>query len=870
MKNLLSILLTMLVTVASLRAQDTIAPVRIGYAHEEVRTMSGAVEQVSVDKMKQSMQTNSLDALNGQVAGVQVQTMSNHEVMVNAVRVRGTTSLTGGNDPLVIIDGVTSDLQTLSTIYPPDIESLTVLKDASETSQYGSRGAAGVIEVKTKKGRSGKCHISYDGIFSLDAPYKWLDMLSGDGYRQAARQMGVSIIDRGYNSDFYNVITRMGFMHSHHVSFGGGTDDSNYRCSVGMRNHNFIVPNNGMRNYIAKLDIMQKAFDNRVTFDLGIFGNIQYTDIIPFRQKLLYSAAAFNPTFSEDSREEIPESANWISNPNNLLAMEDDDETEMLNVHLRAKVNLGYDMMLTALGSYTYASFDRAHYYNKEAYRADSKKTDFLGNVTLEKVFKFPTSRLNLVAMGEMQITKAKGFHVTATGFDTNVFGYDNLAAGVNRPWEGTGSFASDAKMGSFLFRAGYTYKDRYSLTVNARTDGSSKFGKNNRWGFFPSVSGSAVVWEGSKINYVKLRMGYGLSGNLGGIDAYQSMQLLAPNGVINVGSSRTMALAVMRNANPDLKWEVKHTFNVGLNAAAWDRRIILSLDFYYSKITDMLYLYDAPVPPFTYDKILANLGSMRNSGFEIGFGIVPLRRSDMELSVGLNMSFERNKLLSLDGDLNGQHLTAPKMKGIAGLNGAGYHGGSTAVYQIVGQPLGVFYLPHCTGIATDESGARYYEVTKEKYICGQAIPKMRMGMNISFRYKAWDIALQANGAFGHYIYNGTALSYNNMLSLPNYNVMQGAPEKNIQDQTISDYWLERGDYLNIDYVTIGWNVPLKSRYIQGLRISASVNNLHTFTGYSGLTPLINSASVNSTLGIDDKNSFPVYRTFSMGVGVQF
>jgi hypothetical protein len=231
--------------------------------------------------------------------------------------------------------------------------------------------------------------------------------------------------------------------------------------------------------------------------------------------------------------------------------------------------------------------------------------------------------------MGEILYVKSKGFHVTATGFTTDAFGYDNLAAGALRPWEGTGSFYSDSHLGSFLFKANYSLLQRYSLTLSARTDGSSKVGKNNRWGFFPSVSGSWLIWDkeldGSQqsfVNYIKLRMGYGLSGNLGGIDAYNSMQLVAPNGVINTGGKTVTALSVIRNANPDLKWEVKHTFNVGLNAAFWDKRIILYMDYYYSRITDMLYMYDVPVPPFTYDKMLANLGVMRNSGFEIGFGL--------------------------------------------------------------------------------------------------------------------------------------------------------------------------------------------------------------------------------------------------------
>ena len=241
-----------------------------------------------------------------------------------------------------------------------------------------------------------------------------------------------------------------------------------------------------------------------------------------------------------------------------------------------------------------------------------------------------------------------------------------------------------------------------------------------------------------------------------------------------------------------------------------------------------------------------------------------------MELTVNMNWSFERNKLISLDGDYNGQWLTAPSMKGISSLWGAGFHGQSDVVMQIVGQPLGVFYLPHCNGLASDADGSKYYDVTSEKYICGQATPKALMGSNIALRYRQWDVTMQINGAFGHKIYNGTKLTYMNMLSLPNYNVMQGAPEQNIQDQTISDYYLERGDYINVDYLTIGWTVPLTSKYIKALRLSGSVNNLATITGYSGLTPMINSSIINGTLGIDDKNVLPVYRSFTFSLSIQF
>ena len=888
-KKLLTLLLisTLSAEVAAQKEQrDTVKTLQVGYFSGSVNTLSGAIDKVTEARMNKGLITSSLDALSGQAAGVQVTSGGNQAAMVSAVRVRGTTSLTGGNDPLVIIDGVTADLATLSTIYPADIESFTILKDASETAQYGSRGAAGVIEVATKKGRQSQFHISYDGTLGFESIYKRVSMLNAVQFRQAATALGKDFIDMGYDTDFGRSIERTGFVQNHHIAFGGGSETANYRASLGMMEHNTVIRTNAYRNYIAKLDISQQAFDNHLTVDLGIFGSLQKNNYLPFKQKLLYSAQTFNPTFpdganADGSYNQVTE-ALWINNPNSLLTMKQDEDNGHFNVHLNADAKLMENLYLKAFGSYSYSTVNNAHYYptivwsHGEAYRGNSKNEEMLGNISLDYTLKAASSTLNLMLLAEAEKQNGTGFYTTVTNFQTDAFGYDELTAGAARPWDGTDSYATDAHMESFLLHVQYTLLDKYTLTANARADASSKVGRNNRWGFFPSVSGAWIMSQEQwmkRLTFVtnaKLRIGYGLSGNLGGIDSYNSMLLIQPNGVVPMNGTAVTTLGIVRNANPDLKWEVKRTFNVGLDLTFWDNRMALTADYYRSKTTDMLYVYDVPVPPAPYDKLLANIGSMQNSGLEIGFGITPLRNKDMELTVNMNWSFERNKLISLDGDYNGQWLTAPSMKGIASLWGAGFHGASDVVMQIVGQPLGVFYLPHCNGLTTDADGSKHYDVTSEKYICGQATPKAMMGSNIAFRYRQWDVTMQMNGAFGHKIYNGTKLTYMNMLSLPNYNVMQGAPEQNIQDQTISDYYLERGDYVNIDYLTVGWTVPLTSKYIKALRLSGSINNLATITSYSGLSPIINSSVINGTLGIDDKNVMPVYRSFTFSLSIQF
>ena len=883
------LLLTMALTSAAQteKTDSTEMPtLRVGYSRGNQNTLTGAVDQVTEARMNKGLITSSIDALSGQAAGVQVTNDGNQEAMVSAVRVRGTTSLTGNNDPLVIIDGVTSDLDILSTIYPADIERFTILKDASETAQYGSRGAAGVIEVATKKGKNQKFQISYDGSIGFEQVFKRTEMMNAEEYRQACQRYGRSYIDMGYDTDFRKAIERTGFVQNHHVAFGGGTETANYRASVGMMEHKTVIKTQGNKSYIAKLDITQIAFDNRLTVDLGMVGSLQRISYLPNKQRLLYSAATFNPTFPETKNDlgeydQVTE-AIWINNPMSMLDMNKDVDNGHFNVHVKAKVILSKALTLRAFGSYSFSNMGDSRYYptsvwnRGQAYREHEKTEDVLGNISLTYILNTSHSTLNLMALAEAENKQRKGFYVTSTGFTTDAFGYDKLSAGAARPWDGTDSYYTDSHMESLLMRAQYTLFDRYTLTLNARGDASSKFGKNHRWGFFPSASAAWVIskepWmkNAKFINNAKLRVGYGLSGNQAGIDSYNSMQLMQPNGIVPVGDTPAVTLGIVRNANPDLKWEIKRTFNIGLDLTLWDNRIVLTIDNYRSKTTDMLYVYDVPVPPYTYDKLLANLGSMESFGMEIGFGITPLRTKDMELAINMNWTFESNKLISLDGYYNGQYLTAPGIKGISALWGAGFHGSSDVCYQIVGEQLGVFYLPHCNGFYVDEDGSKWYDIDDEYQICGQATPKAMMGSNIAFRYKQWDVTMQMNGAFGHKIFNGNALTYNNVLSLSNYNVAKGADIENIQDQSISDYWLESGDYVNIDYVTVGWNIPIRSKYIQAFRLSASVNNLATLTGYSGLTPIINSSVINGTLGIDDKNVTPVYRSYTMGVSVKF
>lgn len=888
----ITLLLSALVGAASAQTPLTTNPDSLSGA-----LTTGSIDVVTQDRMNKGLVTNPLSALNGQAAGVNISNGEDRMAQLSAVRVRGTTSLTGGNDPLIIIDGVYSDLATLSTIYPADIESFSILRNAAETAQYGSRGASGVIEVTTKKGTGAAFHISYDGSFGVEAIYKNIEMLNAAQYVATAQRLGYAYKDDGYDTNFPEAITRTGFVQNHHVAFSGGGQTSSYRASLAYTNNTTVMDMKGMHNFVAKLDISQKAFDDLLSIDFGVFGSSQKTKGIFDEQMLFYSAAAQNPTIARDSRTKN-DAASEINPPRTILSEKNDTRNMNFDTHLNMAFTLPADLTLTLRGAYAFNSTETGQFCptwvwaQGQAWRGEHKSEDWLVNATLDWTRQWGIHELTTQLLGEYQSTRRTGFWTSVKGFTTNAFTYNNLAAGSIRPYGGTGSDYADPSLASAMATATYTLLGRYSLSATLRADGSSMVADDNRWGWFPSVSAN---WDVTRepfmrglrraVSMLKLRTGYGVTGNLGAITSYTTLNTVQPVGVVSIGGTPTITLGSLKNANPDLKWEKRATFNIGADMGFWNNRVMLTAEYYYSKTTDMLYEYNVPVPTFAYSTLLANIGSMENSGVELGLGITPLQRKDMELNINVNMSFQRNKLLSLSGNYNGYHLSASDITAIGGLNGAGQHGGNANVlYQIVGESLGVFYLPHCKGIKDRGNGYYMYDIEDlngdgqidlsdtggDRYVAGQATPKMTLGSNISFRYKDWDISLQMNGAFGHKIFNGTSLAYYNMSSFPDYNVMKDAPQRNIVDQNVSDYWLERGDYLNFDYLTIGWNVPVKSRYVSALRLSASVNNLATITSYSGLTPMINNYIVSSTLGIDDKRSYPVYRTWSVGVSIQF
>jgi TonB-linked SusC/RagA family outer membrane protein len=892
----------------------------IGYAVGNKRSVSGVVEKVGREDMNTGVITEPLDALKGKIAGVVISNAGGDPASDINIRIRGTTSLSGGNDPLVIIDGIFGDLDMFRAISPSDIESLTILKDASETAQYGSRGASGVIVVSTQRAKAGAGRIEYNGLFGVSHVYKNLPMLTADEWRAGAKNLGLSANDMGHSTNWAEAIQRQGTLsQTHNLSFTQGNDLAGMRASLGVIDNPGLLKNSGMRNYTAKIDATQYAFDKKLRFDLGIFASRREGDQQFDTYRTFYSAASYNPTYPDYKN---PQTGKWdedpvaieVYNPLGMLEITNRNIASRVNVNGKVLYEITKGFNLTGFGSYTYFDNNQRRYIpndiqqglmngNGLAWLQYAGRNDLMGNLQLSYVRDLGPHSLNALALVEAQRQTFFESRTRVSGFETNYFKYNNLQAGANISWGDATSNATLYALLSYMARVNYMYDGRYVITANVRRDGSSKLGSGNKWGLFPSASAAWIVSNESfmkelkAVNNLKLRAGYGVTGNQDAISPYNSLSLMSPNGTTLVNGAATTTFAIASNSNPDLRWEKKYTFDLGMDLALFSSRLRITADYYASRTKDMLYTYTVPIPPFVYTTMLANLGEMTNNGFELAAGADIIRSKDLSLTLDVNVAVQKNRLESLSGTYRGTEFTTSRYIQLASVNATGLTQYAGVTYLTEGQPVGVFYIPHANGITEKEDGKFLYDIADldgngsvdlsdngDRYIAGQSIPKVFLGSSLSLRYRNVDLTAQLNGAFGHKIFNGTSLTFSNLSSFPTYNVIEGALEKSIYDIKISDYYLEKGDYLHVEYITLGYNLPpalLRTRYIKGLRLALSVNNVATFTAYSGLTPLINSANTASrsagasgagalTLGVDDKLIYPLRRVYSVSAAIQF
>ena len=884
--------------------------IMIGYATGKKRSISGAVERVTAEELNTGFIATPMDAIRSKVSGLVI-TNNGGDLSNPTVRLRGTSSLSGETGPLFVIDGMFTDIGTFNSMNAADIEEITVLKDAAETAQYGSRGASGVIVVRTTKGKAGTARVDYRGQAGVSVPYKQLPIMTADEWRSWNQQLNAGGTDHGYSTDFYRAVQNTAVVQqNHNISMTMGTQKANTRASIGVNQRQGSIKGAENTLYNMRFNTTLNTLKDKVTLELGLMASRRDSKSPTGMQRLFTSASQFNPTFPDFRN---PETGMWDSDPsaqqvyNPLGSLEQISDSENTRASATGRVTwrILEGLSFSAYGAYDYSNSLSKTYTpnniqegtgtNGSARLTNSPNTTLMGNLSLAYVKDIGKHSLNFLALSEAMRSNSFSFNARATGFETNYFTYNNLSAGANVSYGSVGSSASQNALISYMGRFNYMYDNRYVFTVNLRADGSSKLGANHKWGFFPSASAAWIISNEAfmknnlpVVSNLKLRAGYGLTGNQNGIGAYNSLAVMGPNGVTTVDGAAAVSYAYSRNDNPDLKWETKYTTNIGVDYGFWKNRMRGSVDYYRSHTKDLLYSYSVPVPPFLYGTLMANIGEMSNRGVEFSIGGDIIAKRDWGLSANLQASWQESIVESLSGYYGDQELTPTQPIARSSISDMGGLTQNTGViYMSEGMPLGYFCIPQFQEFTPDaknpdrmkytlvdqdgDGRIRTQNTSADRVYCGNAIPKFNLGANIQLRYKTVDFTTQLSGAFGHKIYNATSMLYYNMANFPAYNVYADAPNKMIYDIQISDYWLEKGDYVNIDYMSLGWEAPVRKwtdSAISKLRLAVSCNNVFTFTGYTGMTPLLNNASYSG--GLDDRGVYPISRTFMFSVQLGF
>lgn len=883
----------------------------IGYATGSKRSISGAVELITSKDMNTGYVASPLAAINGKVAGLVISQNGGNVNESPTVRLRGISSLSGGNDPLVIIDGAYGSITMLNNMSPQDIEEITILKDASETAQYGSRGAAGVIIATTKKGKEGVGKLSYNGQFGYSQAYKRLEVLSAAEWRNLnVTKFGGAGNDMGANTDWQDFLSNDFIsQNNHNLTFTQGTAKSNMLASVGVNSKVGQVRNSDNTTYSVRFNGSQTGLGDRLKLELNVMAF--YTDRHDPIAGIWTSALNYNPTFpshrsTTTGRWDFDPNASMATHPGEASEIENHTESNRIMPSGRASLTIVKGLTLSTFGSFDQNNAVQKQYTPNDHYQQlngargsatvrNTFERNWLGNVQLTFVKDIGKHSINVLALMEGQSYFTYWDQVVVTGFETNVPKYNNFLSGSVVNYGNVTSNATKYSILSYMGRLNYMFNNKYILTLNARADGSSKLGINHKWGFFPSASAAWLVTNEefmknqSLVSNLKLRVSYGVTGNQNLIQPYQSLELEGPAGVTTYNGKPVVSYGYKQNENPDLKWETKYTFDAGLDFSMLNNRLSGTIDFYQSTTKDLLYTYTVSTPPFVYNQLLANMGEMTNTGFEAALSGQVIRSADWGLNIGGNLAFQKNKLVSLHGTYKGEALTTPLWVPLASAGGAGHTSNTNVTYMAEGYPVGLFRLPVHAGFDVDANGKKTYTFVDvdgdgnidqgdnaDRAIQGQVTPKVTASLNLLVRYKRFDLSTQLTGAFGHMIYNYTAVSLNNLNQFPSYNVLKTAPGLGIYQVIHTSYWLEKGDYTNVEYITLGYNIPTsKLKVVSSARIALSCNNVVTFTKYSGLTPMINSDPLINPVtvtggGVDARNIYPILRTYTIQLSLNF
>ncbi|SFN23853.1 TonB-linked outer membrane protein, SusC/RagA family [Chitinophaga sp. YR627] len=872
----------------------------VGYGTQKRSEVTSAVSTVRADNFNRGGIRSTMELIQGKVPGLNItKTQGNNPNAGASIQLRGVTSLTGTTAPLVVIDGIPGG--NLDLLQPDDIESFSVLKDGSAAAIYGTRGNAGVILITTRKGAAGDPRYEYNTYFQRDYTDKKPNFLSAEQFRQKIAEGIISpTSDLGGSTNMYNeLINKNNLSQYHNLSASGGSEKSNYRASLYYNDFQGIAKENGRKQAGGRLNINQKGLNNKLTMQVNMVANFNKANLLGGDAGYFEQAVAWNPTApiykADGSFFEINEAFNPVGRLNNRLSQRDQ---QTFAGDARFSLALTKDLSVSLFGSYQRDNYNDRYYRSMNDFEQRpgtswqgmgyaSKGNELNWTKTLDPTVNYEHSwgahTLSAIAGYSYQYSTRETFSANNNGFTTDAFLDWNLGAGsatnnTALPRPGLGSFKEDNTLIAFFGRLNYAYKNKYHAQVILRREGSSRFGANNKWGNFPAASIGWTLTEESfmeNVDFVdnlKLRVGYGVTGNQG-IPNYRSLITLGTGGVYPQNGIYLQTYGASRNPNPNLRWEKKLEWNFGLDYAILDHRISGSIDVYSRETRDLLYNYAAQQPAFVRDGLYTNVGTIKNHGVEILISGQAVKTKDFQWTIDLTANSQFNRLSKLSNELyKATYLT------FADIPNPGAMG--PAIRLDEGGVVGNFYGKRFAGFSedgkwlfykADGSKAPASQINEnDRTIIGNGVPKYNAALNQTFRYKNFDLTLLLRGKFGFDILNLQEIFFGNRKYLPN-NIFNSAFDKHAQlkdDPQYSDYYIEKGDFVKLDNLTLGYNFNFKSPYVRNLRMFVSGRNLLTFTGYDGLDPELEDTGF--TTGVDSRGFYPRTRSWTIGLNVGF
>ena len=903
-----------------------------GYGAQRREAITGSVSTVGADEANVGVISNANQLLQGRVAGVQMTTNSGEPGGGMQVRIRGGTSIQASNNPLYVVDGVPLQDENpvasasingvnaalprnpLNSINPNDIESITVLKDASATAIYGSRGANGVVLVQTKRGARGSSTLEYDTYVAASKAARHLDFVSGDEYRsyvQAQVSAGnlpttqLALMGTA-NTNWEDALLHTGYATNHNIAFSGGTQQTNYRASLNYFDQQGVVIANGLKRYQGRLNGHTSAINGKINLDANLSAsrvNNRYLAMENgggFSGGVFTNMAIYNPTLPIEVLDTLTNQMKFyegaersVRNPVALARQITDQAPEnrilgnvtgslLIIDGLTAQTTLGADYTNSVRQTYIPRVNPIGAEFNGVARQAERA----LQNLNFQQLVTATPKlgdRQELEVVGGYEYSKFtnNGFEAIMQGFVTDAFMFNNLAGGTKAPVPV--SYVQDSKLVSFFSRANYGYAGRYYLTAVVRRDGSSRLAEGHKWSTFPALSASWRVnneefMRGSRLSTLAVRAGWGRQGNQS-LQPYATQLLLKTDagGRYPFGGTITNGLSATQVANPDLKWETSEQTNLGLDWGLRSDRITGSIDVYQKKTKDLILTVPVPQPAVVGTQI-QNIGSVRNRGLEATLDARLFDRANKTLTSGLVLAVERNSVLSL-GD-------APFIE-TGGVSGQG-QSGRNAQRIIPGQPLGTFWGAEFIGVdpqgrqtfacqATSTgcvNGVTFSPTGADEAIIGNANPSFTLGLRSNGSWSHFDASWLWRGEFGREVFNNTALVYStkgNALQSKNFLRAALTDPTGLREPAIySSRWIENGRFIRLQNATVGYTFTLPGNLgVRTTRVYLSGDNLLLFTPYSGYDPEVFVDAGTASRGIDYL-TYPRARTFTFGAHVGF